>query len=41
MYLLIENGLMDKTEQDSIEDFRDVYDFKAAFTSKTIFEPET
>jgi uncharacterized repeat protein (TIGR04138 family) len=31
VYLLIENDLMAKTEEDSIEDFRDVYDFADAF----------
>lgn len=28
---MIANGMMQKTEEDSIEDFKDVYDFKAAF----------
>ena len=40
VYLLIDSGLMDKTEQDSIEDFRDVYDFSAAFAPKTVFEAD-
>lgn len=29
--LLVENELMGKTEEDSLEDFRDVYDFDEAF----------
>jgi len=28
---MIEHGLMHRTDEDSIEDFRDVYDFKTAF----------
>jgi uncharacterized repeat protein (TIGR04138 family) len=31
IYLLVENNIMGKTPEDSIEDFRDVYDFAAAF----------
>jgi uncharacterized repeat protein (TIGR04138 family) len=31
VYLLIEYGFMRKTDQDSLEDFRDVYDFATAF----------
>jgi uncharacterized repeat protein (TIGR04138 family) len=31
VYALIDARYMSRTEQDSIEDFRDVYDFKAAF----------
>lgn len=31
VYLLVDNNLMQKTEQDSLEDFRDVYDFDEAF----------
>ncbi len=38
VYLLIENDLMRKTEEDSLEDFRDVYDFDKAFGSDEIFE---
>ena len=33
VYALIDARYMSRTEQDSIEDFRDVYDFKAAFDS--------
>jgi len=32
VYLLIEHGLMSKTEEDSLEDFRDVFDFDEAFS---------
>ena len=31
VYLLIDHGFMQKTDEDSIEDFRDVYDFAQAF----------
>lgn len=31
VYLLIEHGFMRKTEEDSLEDFRAVYDFDKAF----------
>ena len=31
VYALIDASYMSRTEQDSIEDFRNVYDFKAAF----------
>jgi uncharacterized repeat protein (TIGR04138 family) len=31
VYLLIRHNFMRKTEEDSIEDFRDVYDFETAF----------
>ena len=31
VYLLIEHGMMQKTEEDSVEDFRDVFDFAEAF----------
>ena len=31
VYLLIEHGYMGRSETDSIEDFRDVYDFNEAF----------
>ena len=31
VYLLVDNGFMRKTDEDSIEDFRDVYDFADAF----------
>ena len=31
VFAMVDNGLMQKTEEDSIEDFRDVFDFKHAF----------
>jgi uncharacterized repeat protein (TIGR04138 family) len=31
VYAMIEHGLMNRTEQDSLEDFRDVYGFRTAF----------
>jgi len=31
VYLLVDHGFMRKTEEDSLEDFRDVYDFDKAF----------
>lgn len=38
VYLLIEHDLMRKTEEDSLEDFRDVYDFGQAFAAHDEFE---
>jgi len=40
VYLLVTNDLMQKTEQDSIEDFRDVYDFDEAFGPTAAFDSE-
>ena len=31
VFALVDNGHMQKTEEDTIEDFRDVYDFRTAF----------
>ena len=31
VFALVDNGYMQKTEDDTIEDFRDVFDFKSAF----------
>ena len=31
VFAMVDNGLMQKTEEDSLEDFRDVFDFKTAF----------
>lgn len=31
VYLLVTNGLMQKTDEDSLEDFRDVFEFEKAF----------
>ena len=38
VYLLVESGFMRKTDEDSIEDFRDVYDFDKAFRDYKTFE---
>ena len=38
VYLLVENDLMQKTEKDSVEDFRDVFGFDEAFGAEEIFE---
>ena len=37
VYLLIDNDLMHRAEQDSLEDFRDVFDFGEAFGPGEIF----
>ena len=38
VFALVEAGLMRKTEEDSLDDFKNVYDFKTAFSSKLVFE---
>jgi len=38
VYLLVESGLMRKTDEDSLEDFRDVFDFEKAFDVAEEFE---
>ncbi len=38
VYVLVDNDLMQKTDEDSIEDFRDVFDFADAFGPEGIFE---
>ena len=38
VFALVEAGLMRKTEEDSLDDFKNAYDFKTAFSSKLIFE---
>ena len=38
VYLLVNNDFMQKTERDSIEDFRQVYDFDQAFTVRVDFK---
>ena len=40
VYLLVDNQLMHKTDEDSVEDFRDIYDFAKAFGSETVFGRE-
>jgi uncharacterized repeat protein (TIGR04138 family) len=38
---MVNQGLMSKTEEDSLEDFKNVYEFKEAFDIfKTIEEPK-
>jgi uncharacterized repeat protein (TIGR04138 family) len=36
VFALVDNGWMQKTEDDTIEDFRDVFDFKSAFENYKI-----
>ena len=36
VYLLVENNFMRKTEQDDVEDFRDVFDFDQAFNADAL-----
>ncbi|MCJ7544552.1 MAG: hypothetical protein MUP47_08335 [Phycisphaerae bacterium] len=38
VYLLIQHDVMHKTEEDSVEDFRDVYSFAEAFGSPSQFD---
>ncbi len=38
VYLMIEHDFMRKTDEDSIEDFRDVYDFDEALTVDDAFD---
>ena len=38
VYLLIDNDYMRKTDEDSLDDFRDVYDFDKAFSNYQAFE---
>lgn len=38
VYLLVNNGFMQKTDEDSLDDFRDVYDFTKAFNVKVQFD---
>ena len=38
VYLLIEHDFMKKTDEDSLEDFRDVFDFDEAFAAGGEFE---
>ena len=37
VFNMVENGLMGKTDKDSRDDFKDVYDFKEEFDSKKQF----
>ena len=38
VYLLVENSFMRKTEEDSLEDFRDVFEFDKAFSGYRAIE---
>ncbi len=38
VFALVDVGLMRKTEEDSLDDFKNVYDFKTAFNSKLVFD---
>lgn len=38
VYLLVDNGFMQKTDEDSLEDFRDVYNFDEAFRIEPKFD---
>ena len=38
VFALVDIGLMRKTEEDSLDDFKGVYDFKTAFSTKLIFD---
>lgn len=38
VYLLVDNGFMQKTDEDSLEDFDAVYDFEQAFRVRVQFE---
>src|SRR5687768_8664566 len=39
VFALVDNGYMQKTDDDTIEDFRDVFDFKSAFENYKIESP--
>lgn len=38
VFNMVENGLMGRTEKDSRDDFKNVYDFQEAFDSKDLFK---
>ncbi len=38
VFALVDVGLMRKTDEDTLDDFKDVYDFETAFHNKMIFE---
>jgi uncharacterized repeat protein (TIGR04138 family) len=38
VFALVDIGLMRKTKEDSLNDFKDVYDFESAFSTKAIFD---
>jgi uncharacterized repeat protein (TIGR04138 family) len=39
VFALVDNGYMQKTDDDTLEDFRDVFDFKTAFENYKIESP--
>ena len=39
VFALVDNGYMQKTEDDTLDDFRDVFDFKKAFENYKIESP--
>ncbi len=41
VFALVEGGLMQATEEDSIEDFRNIYDFKTAFEANYKIESKS
>lgn len=38
VYLLVDNGFMQKTDEDSLDDFRSVYEFEQAFRIRVQFD---
>lgn len=38
VFALVEIGLMRKTEEDRLDDFKNIYDFNTAFSTKLIFD---
>jgi uncharacterized repeat protein (TIGR04138 family) len=40
VFTLVDAGLMSKTEEDSLKDFRDVYDFEEVFDRSVRYEFE-
>ena len=40
VFALVDHDLLQKTEEDQVEDFRQVYDFKAAFDASYRIEPK-
>jgi uncharacterized repeat protein (TIGR04138 family) len=41
VFAMVDNGWMQKTDEDNLDDFRDVYDFKSAFESGYRIENKT
>ncbi|MEW6097163.1 MAG: Minf_1886 family protein [bacterium] len=40
VFNMVNVGLMGKTDKDSLDDFKDVYDFKESFDKANTFKPE-